>query len=78
MKSNLYIKEIEEGDENYMIEFNVIYFDVYQLPTLYFIIYKVEEGNRLISFDEFLTNMKRSRNYTNDFVSKNYEISKTV
>lgn len=61
-----------------MIEFNAIYSNVYQLPTLYFLIYNINQGITLISFEDFLHDMKKNKNYTNDFVSKNYEISKTV
>ena len=78
LKANLFLKEQDEANENYLIEFNIIYSDVYQLPTLYFIIYDLEESNRLVSFEEFKTNSKNNRGYTNDFVSNNYEITQTV
>ncbi len=78
LKANLFLKEQDEDNENYLIEFNIIYSDVYQLPTLYFIIYDLEQNNKLVSFEEFKTNLKNNRGYTNDFVSNNYEITQTV
>jgi hypothetical protein len=81
LKSNLLLKDQDIDDHentNYLIEFNVIYSDVYELPTLYFLIYKINEGNRLVSFEEFKTVFENSKGFSNEFVSKNYEISKTV
>ena len=81
LKSNILLKDKDIDDlenANYMIEFNVIYSDVYELPTLYFLIYKIDEGSRLVSFEEFKTTFEKSKGYSNEFVSKNYEISKIV
>ncbi len=75
MKDN---EKDDDANENYMIEFNVIYSDVYQLPTLYYLIYKIDYCNRLVSFEEFKSTFEKSKGYSNDFVLKNYEISKTV
>ena len=60
-------------DSSYMIEFNVIYSEVYQMPTLYFIITNLEL-NKLISFDEYL----KQSNTEDNFFYKNYEVSKVV
>jgi hypothetical protein len=59
-----------------MIEFNIIYSDVYETPTLYFLITDLELNN-LVSFDNYLIQLNKQENSAS-FAFKNYEVSKIV
>ena len=61
LKSNIIKKE-------YLIEFHILYSEIYQTPVLYFLIYDTI-SSKYIEFDEF-----KYRNIT----SNNYIISKSV
>lgn len=69
-----YIFKEEEGN-SFMIELDIIYSDVYQMPTIYFIINDINE-NRVINFEDYIEKTKIDINL--DSVYKNFEISKTV
>jgi hypothetical protein len=84
LNSNIFFNQPTNNDDitctaTYLIEFNVIYSEVYQMPTAYFTILNLE-NNSIISFDDFLKLQKYNSevDMKNNFVSKGYEISKTV
>jgi hypothetical protein len=59
-----------------MIEFNIIYSEVYETPTLYFLITDLELNN-LVNFDDYLIKLDKQENSAS-FANKNYEVSKIV
>jgi hypothetical protein len=72
---------IESQDFNlnmeFLIEMNIIYSEVYMMPTLYFLIYDKTQ-NKYIEVEEYFGIIKRKGNESSVFILKSYEILKTV
>jgi hypothetical protein len=68
----------EIDNQCYIIELNIIYSEVYQMPTVYFLINN-NDTNKIINFDDYLDLNKYKADHSHsDFLNKSYEISKIV
>lgn len=70
LKSNVFVN-------NMILEFNIIFSEIYQMPTVYFLITDIS-NNTFIKFEEYINIIKESVDFNSDFIQKNYEISKIV
>ncbi len=74
LKSSLFKKSDSDG-YNFMLEINVIYSEVYQMPTVYFIITDLDE-NKIINFDDYMIRITKGADI--EILKKNFEVSRTV
>ena len=80
MKSNIiHILSSDNSDDNYsfLLEFNIIYSEVYQMPTAYFLLLNLENNNP-VNFDDFIKLSNRDIYSKNNFILKGYEVSRVV
>lgn len=82
LKSNIYVKALKD---EFLIQFDVIYSEIYQMPSSYFIITQLpneEREAKIIKFEEYLEKIKDNTeekiSTVSDFISKGFEVSKTV
>jgi hypothetical protein len=69
--------DISSDNYSFLLEFNIIYSEVYQMPTAYFSIINLEKNNP-VNFDDFIKLSNKDIYSNNDFISKGYEVSRVV